>query len=216
MEAIHRGDIHIQRGDRHGRNITRGGNTRAHPREVLRGEYKLQMGALPARGNKGNDTSFLTDLRYRYPSIPISALKDTINNTLLSVNISKLSTDYSQGKSEKEKEADCETSDVKGMAHLLRAFLLYRTILIRITRLEVQQPLTFVLLEYCNRLLAVHYTLDSILKEFYFTSYNKRIATGVTDPMGWAQIDQYLVDLPLRKRKIIEHLRLAGVGFTLG
>ena len=59
--------------------------------------------------------------------------------------------------------------------------------------------------QYCDRLLAysVHYTLDSI-KEFHFTFHNKRIATGVTNPMGWAQIDQYLVDLHLRKRHIID------------
>ncbi len=142
------------------------------------------------RGNQGNDSPFLTDLWHCYPSIPVSALKDIINNTLLPVNIMKLSTDNSKEKSEKEKKADCESSDVKEMTHLIRAFLLYCTILICITRLEVQQPLTFALLEYCNRLLAysVHYTLDSI-KEFHFTFHNKRIATGVTDLMGLAQIE---------------------------
>ena len=40
------------------------------------------------------------------------------------------------------------------MTHLLRDFLLYCVILVRITRLEVQQSLTFALLEYCDRLLA--------------------------------------------------------------
>ncbi len=90
------------------------------------------------RGNQANDPPFLTDLRHRYPSISVPALKDIVNNVLLSINIMKLSTDYSKGKSEKEKEADCESSDVKGMTHLIRAFLFYCTILIRITRLEVQ------------------------------------------------------------------------------
>ncbi len=108
------------------------------------------MGALPIRGNEGNDPPFLSDLRHRYPSIPISTLKAIINNTLFPVKIMKLSIDYSKGKSEKEKEADCKSSDVKGMTHLIRAFLLYCTILIRIPRLEVQQPLTFALLEYCD------------------------------------------------------------------
>ena len=163
------------------------------------------MGALPIRCNEGNDPPFLTDLRHRYLSIPVSTPKAIINNTLFPVNIMKLSINYSKEKSEKEKEADCKSSDMKEMTHLIRAFLLYCTILIRITRLEVQQPLTFALLKYCDRFLAysVHYTLDSI-KEFHFTFQNKRIATGVTDPMGWAQIDQYLVDLHLRKRQIVD------------
>ena len=42
----------------------------------------LQMGAIPMRGNQGNDPLFFTELRHRYPSIPVSALKDIINNTL--------------------------------------------------------------------------------------------------------------------------------------
>ncbi len=163
------------------------------------------MGALPIRANEGNNPPFFTDLRHHYLSIPVSTLKAIINNTLFPVNIMKLSINYFKGKSEKEKETDCKSSDVKKMTHLIRAFLLYCTILIRITRLEFQQPLTFALLEYCDRFLAysVHYTLDSI-NEFHFTFHNKRIATGVTDPISWAQIDQYLVDLHLRKRHIID------------
>lgn len=143
------------------------------------------MGALPVRGNQDNNSPFLTDLRHRYPSILISALKDVINNTLLPINIMKLSTNYSKGKSKKEKKANYKSSDVKEMTHLIRAFLLYCTILIRIIQLEVQQSLTFAPLEYCDRLLAysVYYTLNSI-KEFHFTFHNKQIATGVTDSMG--------------------------------
>ena len=91
------------------------------------------------------------------------------------------------------------------MTHLICAFLFYCTTLICITQLEVQQPLTFALLEYFDWLLtySIHYTLDSI-KELHFTIHNKRIATGVTDPMCWAQIDQYLVNLHLRKRQIVD------------
>lgn len=163
------------------------------------------MRALPVQGNQGNDSPFLTNLKHCYPSIPVSTFKDIINNTFLPINIMKLSTDYSKEKSEKDKEVDCESTDVKGMTHLIRVFLLYCTILICITRLEAQQPLTFALLEYYDRLLAylVYYTLDSI-KAFYFTFQNKRIATAVTDPIGWTQIDQYLVDLHLRKRQILD------------
>ncbi len=157
------------------------------------------------RGNQGNNIFFHTDLRHRYHSIPVSAFKDIINNTFLPVNIMKLTTDYSKEKSEKKKEADCESSDVKGMTHLIFAFLFYYTILIRITRLKVQQTLTFALLEYCDRLLAysVHYTMDSI-KQFHFIFHNKGIAIGVTDLIGSAQIDQYLIDIYVRKRQIVD------------
>ena len=82
-------------------------------RERSGGKYELQMETLPMRGNQGNDPPFLTVLRYRYASIPVSALKDIISNTLPPVNIMKLSTDYSKGKSNKRKEADCESSGVK-------------------------------------------------------------------------------------------------------
>ena len=149
------------------------------------------MGALPMRGNQGIDSPVLTDLRHRYPSIPVPALKDIINNSLPLVNIMKLSNDYSKGKSEKIKKADWESNNVKGINHFIYTFFFYCTILIRITRLEVLQALIFALLDYCYWFLAysVHYTLDSI-KVFYFTFHNRRIATGVTDPMSWAQIHQ--------------------------
>lgn len=66
-------------------------------REGLGGGYELQIGDHPMRGNQGNDLLFLIDLRHRYASI-----KDIINNTLLPVNVMRLSTDYSEGKSEQE------------------------------------------------------------------------------------------------------------------
>lgn len=92
------------------------------------------------------------------------------------------STEYLKGKSEKEKEADCKPTNVTGTTHLLRAFLLYLS-LIRIT--PIGTPTTISRLRCWNivaRLLAYseHYTLGLQQKVLLHFPQQNGIATGVT------------------------------------
>ena len=66
----------------------------------------------------------------------------------------------------------------------------------------VQTPLIAALLAYIDRLFgySMVYTLDSI-KKSYQVYHNTRIYTGVTDPSGWAQWEQVLVDHHLQAKE---------------
>ncbi len=100
----------------------------------------------------------------------------------------KLSTKFSEGKTDKDEDKDFDSADIKGVNHLLRCFTIYSSILFRAVPPGIQTPLIAALLVYIDRLFgySMVYTLDPI-KKFHQVYHNTRIHTGVTDPSGWAQ-----------------------------
>ena len=114
----------------------------------------------------------------------------------------KLSIEFSKGKTDKDEDENEESADIKGVNHLLRCFSIYSSILFWTMLPGIQTPLIASLLAYIDRLFgySMVYTLDSI-KKFHQVYHNTRIHTGVTDPSGWAQWEQALVDCHLRAKE---------------
>lgn len=162
-------------------------------------EGQRTLDKLPFRGPlQGTDLPFFHDLRLEFPSIPEALLRSVVNNTIWPVNVMKLSTEFSEGKADKDEDEDFDSADIKGVNHLLRCFTIYSSILFRTVPPGVQTPLIAALLAYIDRLFgySMVYTLDSI-KKFHLVYYNTRIHTGVTDPAGWGQWEQASVDCHL-------------------
>lgn len=91
-----------------------------------------------------------SDLAVRFTAINETLFKAVSENTLAPVNILKLSTNYTPDR-EKMKvlkasidalEEDALVSEVKGLSHLLRYFLLYSTILLHFTPSAIRYDLT--------------------------------------------------------------------------
>lgn len=120
----------------------------------------------------------------------------------------KLSTEFSEGKTDENGDEDFDSADIKEVNHLLRCFTIYSSILFRTVPPGVQSPLIAALLAYIDRFFgyAIVYTLDSV-KEFHQVYHNTRIHTGVTDPAGWARWEQALVNRHLRAKEQIPATR---------
>lgn len=120
----------------------------------------------------------------------------------------KLSTKFSEGKTDEDEDEDFDSVDIKGVNHLLRSFMIYSSILFWTVPLGIQSPLTAAFLAYVDWLFGylMVYTLDSI-KKFYQVYHNTRIHTGVTDPAGSARCEQALIDCHLRIKEQIPATR---------
>ena len=114
----------------------------------------------------------------------------------------KLSTEFSKGKTDKEKDKDFDSADIRGVNYLLSCFALCIFILFRTVPPGVYISLIAALLAYINRLLGylMVYTLDSI-KKLHHVYHNTRIHTGIPDLTGSAQWEQTSVDRHLRAKE---------------
>ena len=65
------------------------------------------------------DPLFFDDLRLEYPSIPEAILHSTINNSLQPINIMKLFTEFSEGKTDKAQDKDFDSAGIRGVNHPL-------------------------------------------------------------------------------------------------
>ena len=172
-------------------------------------ERQKTLDKLPFRGLlQDTDLPFFYDLRLEFPSIPEALLRSVINNTIRPVNVMKLSTEFSEDKADKDEDENFDSADIKGVNYPLRCFTIYSSILFRTVPPGVQTPLIVALLAYIDRLFgySIVYTLDSI-KKFHLVYHNTRIHTGVTDPAGWGQWEQALVNRHLRAREQITTAR---------
>lgn len=62
---------------------------------------------LPFRGlSQGTDPPFFHDLCLEFPSIPEALLQSLVNNTIRPINVMKLSTDFSEEKTDKDEDQD--------------------------------------------------------------------------------------------------------------
>lgn len=62
---------------------------------------------LPFRGlPQGTDPPFFHDLCLEFPSIPEALLQSLVNNTIRPINVMKLSTDFSEGKTDKDEDQE--------------------------------------------------------------------------------------------------------------
>ena len=78
---------------------------------------------------QGTDLPFFHDLRLEFPFIPEALLRSVVNNTICPVNVMKLSTEFSEGKADKDEDEDFDSADIKEVNHLLRCFTIYSSIL---------------------------------------------------------------------------------------
>lgn len=82
---------------------------------------------LPFRGLlQGTDLPFFHDLRLEFPSIPEALLWSVVNNTIRPVNVMKLSTEFSEGKADKDEDEDFNSTNIKKVNHLQFNTISYR------------------------------------------------------------------------------------------
>lgn len=81
-----------------------------------------------------------------YSSIPEAILRSIINNSLQPITIMRLSTEFSEGKTDKAEDIDFDSADIHGVHYLLRCFTIYCSILFRAVQPAVQTPLISALL----------------------------------------------------------------------
>lgn len=138
--------------------------------------YKEEKGTIRDAAS-GMDPLFFDDLGFEYPSIPEGILCSIISNSLQPINIMKLSTEFSKGKTNR--------TDIRGVNHLFQCFTIYCSILYRTVPLAVQTPLISALLRYIDRLFgySMIYTFESV-KTFNFTYHNTRRHASQTPRVG--------------------------------
>lgn len=60
--------------------------------------------------------------------MPKTLLQNIVNNIIRSINVMKLSKEFSEGKTDQDKDEDEDLTDIKGINHLLRSFTIYSSI----------------------------------------------------------------------------------------
>lgn len=60
--------------------------------------------------------------------MPKTLLQTIFNNIIRSINVMKLSTEFSEGKTDQNKDEDFDLADIKEINHLLRSFTIYSSI----------------------------------------------------------------------------------------
>ena len=58
------------------------------------------------------DPLYFDDLRLEYPSIPEAISRSIINNSLQPIHIMKLSTEFSEGRTDKAEDKDLDSADI--------------------------------------------------------------------------------------------------------
>ena len=164
-----------------------------------------------------------SDLAVRYPAINKSLFKAISENTLASINVLKLFTDYTPDR-EKIKvlkvnnslavdtlEEDALLSGVKRSSYLIRCFPLYCNILLHFTLGTICYDLTIRLYAYINRLLGftILYTWESV-KSYHFIFQQVQISKAIADGMGWSQANIHLELLHLVRKNYIAKTNMAG------
>lgn len=96
--------------DRYGKNLNGAGVPCREVRINGSGLRKGTKATLPSRNTTSDmDPLFFDDLRLEYPSIPEAILRSIINNSLQPISIMKLSTEFSEGRTDKAKDKDLDS-----------------------------------------------------------------------------------------------------------
>lgn len=90
---------------------------------------------------QGTDPPFFHDFCLEFPSIPEALLQSLVNNTIRPINVIKLSTDFSEGKTDKDEDQEFGSADIKGINHPPHCFIIYSLILFWTVPPGVQSPL---------------------------------------------------------------------------
>ena len=130
-------------------------------------------------------------LTVRYPKVHPRDFQKILENKFRPYNIVRLVREHLPAPDEKDE--DCSVTDTKSMLHLVRTFLIYCQIIIELSREEVRLPLQAALATYQDRLCeySLHFTFEPI-RSYHFQFHERRIASGIDDPLGWRVPDSEL------------------------
>lgn len=158
------------------------------------------------------------ELFHRYPAIDEVHLKAIKENKFKPINLVKLTTEMTLDRSKvkvltvgsdvasEARKEDALSAELKGIAHLIRCFLIYTGILLHFTHNSLEKSLCIGMLAYVERLWnwSNTYTFDSI-RQYHFLFHSLRIWRGIDDGSLWEQSDSDLKDRTLRVKPQSEY-----------